>query len=79
MDNIHEKLQDIFRKVFNDDGFIINDNMNANDVEGWDSLTHINLIVIVEKEFGIKFTVGEVNKLKNIGDFKNLISERLSE
>ena len=49
----------------------------ADDIEDWDSLEHINLIVAVESKFGIKFNIGEVNKMKNVGEMVDIIINRL--
>jgi len=74
---VEEKLQEIFRDIFEDDTIKIFNDMNANDIEDWDSLTHIQLIVQIEKSFGIKFTTGEVASLKNVGEFINLVQKKL--
>ena len=74
---IKEKLQEIFQDIFDDDTIELFDNMNANDIEDWDSLTHIQLIVQIEKSFGIKFTTGEVASLKNVGEFISLVQEKV--
>jgi len=74
---IEKKLQAIFQDIFEDDQIVLFDDMNANDIEDWDSLTHIQLIVQIEKSFGIKFTTGEVASLKNVGEFIKLVQEKL--
>ncbi|SEW40537.1 acyl carrier protein [[Clostridium] fimetarium] len=74
---IEKKLQAIFQDIFEDDQIVLFDDMNANDIEDWDSLTHIQLIVQIEKSFGIKFTTGEVARLKNVGEFIKLVQEKL--
>ena len=76
-DEIGEKLQKVFRENFNDDKLVIKDSMNADDIEEWDSLSHISLIVSTEEEFGIRFSHSEIEKLNNIGEFKILISSKL--
>lgn len=73
-----EKLYKIFKKVFDNDTIIIEPHMTSNDVEGWDSMSHLNLIVTVEKEFAIKISGGEVMKLKNVGDLLALINSKTS-
>jgi len=50
--------------------------LSAKDVDGWDSLTHIRLILSVEKAFKIKFTTSEIGKLQNVGDLARLIEMR---
>jgi len=76
---IKEKLQEIFRDIFDDDTIELFDAMNANDIEDWDSLSHIQLIVQIEKSFAIKFTTGEVATLKNVGEFISLVQEKIDE
>lgn len=75
--DIKEKLQEIFRDVFDSDDIIITEDMNSDDIEEWDSLSHIQLIVKTEKAFGIKFTTSEVNVLQNVGDFIKLINRKV--
>lgn len=77
MSDVRAKLQDVFRDVFDDDGIEISASTTAKDVDGWDSLNHVNLVVAVEKKFGIKFTTKEVNKLANVGEFMDLIERKL--
>lgn len=60
-DYIMQKVQEIFRDVFDDDELIITDATNSDDIEDWDSLEHIALIVSMEKEFNLKFDIKEVN------------------
>lgn len=71
-----EKLTTIFREVFNDNNLVINDGMTANDVENWDSLTHMLMITKVEETFGVKFKLKELNKLKQVGDIISLVEEK---
>ena len=71
------KLNEVFRDVFDDESIEVNDATTANDIEDWDSLEHINLVVAVEKSFGIKFNMGEVAKLKNVGEMTDLILSKI--
>jgi acyl carrier protein len=73
-----EKLQHLFRIVFEDDKLQINDAMTANDVEKWTSLTHLVMIDRVEEEFNIKLSLKEIMKLKNVGDLLNLINLKVN-
>ena len=73
---IREQLTGVFRDVFDDHTIAIHDAMTAKDVEGWDSLNHVNLIVAVEKQFRVRFTTREVNGLKNVGELIALISRK---
>jgi acyl carrier protein len=72
-----ERLQKIFRDVFDDDKLVIHDKMSAVDIEDWDSLAQINIIIAIEKEFEIKFNLKEVTSLKNIGETLDLISTKI--
>lgn len=74
---IYSKLTEVFRDVFDDDSLTINDNTTANDIEDWDSLEQIHLIVGIEKKFNIKFVLDEVTNLKNVGDMVDLIAKKL--
>ncbi len=78
-EEIYERLNNVFRDVFDDDEIVVNANTTANDIEDWDSLEHINLIVSVEQEFGMKFNMNEVTTMKNVGDMVNIISERIGK
>lgn len=75
-DEAYKKLDNVFQDVFDDDSITVNDNTTAADIEDWDSLEHINLIVAVEKAFGMKFNMGEVNTMKNVGEMVDIILER---
>ncbi len=70
------RLEEVFREVFDDEEIVITNEMTADDIEEWDSLTHVQLIVAVEEEFGCKFSTVEVMKLKNVGEFINLIDRK---
>jgi acyl carrier protein len=67
-DPILTRLTSIFREVFDDDDLVLKPELTANDVDGWDSLTHIRLILSVQKAFGVKFSAVEMSRLKNVGD-----------
>jgi acyl carrier protein len=67
-DPILTRLSSIFREVFDDDDLVLKPELTANDVDGWDSLTHIRLILSVQKAFGVKFSAVEMSRLKNVGD-----------
>ena len=72
---IFEKLNEIFRDVFDDDSITVTDSTSAADIEGWDSLTHITLISEVEEEFGIKFAMKDVIGMQNVGEMVDIIME----
>jgi len=73
---IHEKVSAVFRKVLDQPGLVIEDATTADDVDGWDSLTHVELIVAVERAFGVRFTTKEVKVLSNVGDLVRLVEKR---
>ncbi len=72
-----EKVREIFREVFDDETLTVNDSTNSSDIEDWDSLEHITLVVSMEKEFNMKFDLKEVNKLANVGEMVDLIASKL--
>jgi len=77
-EEIFGKLNEVFRDVFEDDGITVNDQTTADDIEDWDSLEHINLINAVEQEFGIKFNMGQIVSMKNVGEMVTIIESNLS-
>ncbi len=74
-EEIFEKLNEVFREVFDDEEITVNEETTAKDVEGWDSLMHISLIEAVEEEFDIRFDMKTVVKLKNVGEMVDVISK----
>lgn len=74
---IMERVTSVFRDVFDDEELIITDSTTANDIEDWDSLTHITLISEIEDEFGYKFGMKEVLGLKNVGEMIDLLESKL--
>lgn len=75
-DNLRLRLNDVFCEVFNDDTIKIYDGMTSKDIEQWDSLKHIALIVAIEKEFNFQFNVVEIGNLENVGQLMSIIQER---
>jgi len=73
-----ETLNGIFQMVFDDNSLQVFPEMTANDVDGWDSLSHVNLIIAIETNFCIKFTRKELLKQKNVGDLMVDIDRKLS-
>jgi acyl carrier protein len=73
---IYARLTEIFSDVFDEDTIQVTPGLSAKDVDGWDSLTHIRLILTVEKAFKIKFSTSEIGKLENVGDLVALIQAR---
>lgn len=77
-DEIFKQLDEVFQDVFDDDSITVAEETTADDIEDWDSLEHINLVVAVEKKFNIKFNMGEVVKMKNVGEMVDIILERVN-
>ena len=75
-EGIRTRLNVVFREVFDDETIEIFEAMTAKDIEGWDSLTHIVLVVAVEKEFGITLNAAQVGTLKNVGEMLDLLEGR---
>ena len=73
-----EKLTDIFRTLFNNPDLILRGGLVATDVPGWDSFNHVNLMITIEQEFGVKFTNEEVAKMQNIDDLKKVLEGKLA-
>ena len=73
---IYARLNKVFRDVFDDDSITVNPKTTANDIEDWDSLEHITLIAAVEKEFKMKFKMGEIAAMKNVGEMANIVAAR---
>lgn len=73
---IIEKLTRVFREVFNNDQITLSNEMTAQDVGSWDSLSHMLMIEKVENTFGLKFKLREINKLKNVGVLIDLIENK---
>jgi acyl carrier protein len=70
-------LTKVFRDVFDDEDIELTCGTTAEDIEGWDSLMHVTLLVNVEKAFGVKFSSSEVARLKSVGDLADLIDSKL--
>jgi acyl carrier protein len=74
--DIYARLTDIFEDVFDEDSIKVIPSLSAKDVDGWDSLTHIRLLLTVEKAFKVKFSTSEIGKLETVGDLVTLIKAR---
>lgn len=77
MEKIYEGLNEIFRDVFDDDSLVVTETTTAADIEEWDSLANINIIVSIESEFNVKFNMDEISSIKNVGEMAKIISERM--
>lgn len=72
----YAKLTQVFHDVFDDDSIVVVPELTADDVDEWDSLTHIRLVIAIEKKFGLKFTAAEIERLRNVGDLVTLIDSK---
>ena len=77
MDSVLEQLQPIFQDILDQPDLVITRESNAQNVEDWDSLAHINLVTAVEKHFKVKFALGELQELKNVGEMVDLVHKKL--
>jgi acyl carrier protein len=73
---VYNKLTAVFREVFDEDELNVTPQTTADDVDGWDSLSHIRLVLAVSKAFGVKFSASEIGNLKNVGEFADLIEKK---
>ena len=75
-ETVRNRLEKIFRDVFDDDDIELTDNTTADDIDAWDSLEHISLISAVEKAFKMRFTMKEVSGMKNVGEMIDIVAKR---
>ena len=73
---IYNGLNEVFQDIFDDDSITVSASTTADDIEDWDSLEHIRLIAAVERRFGVRFKMGEVSSMKNVGEMVSIINER---
>ena len=82
MRDIREQVQEVFRDVFDIPDLILNERMTADDVDGWDSLANINLMVALEKQLGVRFATAEISRLQedgaNVGTLLELLTRKLN-
>ena len=76
--NVTEELTEVFREVFDDDSIQLTPELTADDVEGWDSLSHVNLIIAVEMKFDVEFTQKEIRSFANVGEMIACIESKLN-
>lgn len=76
---LYDRLNRVFQEVFEDDDIKITNDTTANDIEGWDSLMQITLVVAIEKEFSIRLNAAEVGKLENVGAMLKLIEAKITK
>ncbi len=71
------RLQEIFREIFDDESLVLKRETTADDIEEWDSLAQVNIIVACEGEFNIKFDLNDIKNLKNVGGMVDLVDSKL--
>lgn len=76
-EEVFVKLNEVFRDVFDDESITVTDATTAKDIDDWDSLEHINLLAAIEQEFGMKFNMGQVVSMKNVGEMADIIISKL--
>jgi acyl carrier protein len=79
MDSLLPEIEEIIRSVFDEPDLVITRESNASNVSGWDSLAHINLVAVIEREYKIRFALGELEELKNVGDLLDLVETKLQK
>ncbi|MBN2441508.1 MAG: acyl carrier protein [Spirochaetales bacterium] len=77
IDETFRQIEDVFREIFEDDDLVITTQTTARDIEEWDSLMNIQLVTAIEKKFKIRFTLGEIQNFKNVGDLQDCVIKRL--
>jgi acyl carrier protein len=77
--NIREKLTDLFKEVFDEETLVLSDEMTADDVDAWDSLSHVNLMIAIELAFDIEFKQSEIQNFANVGELIKSIEQKLGD
>ena len=75
--NTYDKLNEVFREVFDDDEISLTPETTADDIEGWDSLSHVNLIIAVEMKFDIEFLQKEIRSFSNVGEMAACVDSKI--
>lgn len=78
-DQAFDRLEEVFRDVFDDDSITLYEDTTADDIDDWDSIEHITLIAAVEKEFGMRFSMGEVSGMKDVGEMVTILTQRATK
>ncbi len=77
-EEIHSRLTGVIRSFFDLPALVVDDSTTADQVEGWDSVAHVGLVVAIEKSFGVRFTTREIKSLAQVGDLVSLLEKRLA-
>jgi acyl carrier protein len=75
--DILKTINNILCDIFNDPTLVITEATSAQNIERWDSITHVNILMTVERTFKIRFSLGEIKQLRNVGEMINLVSQKL--
>jgi acyl carrier protein len=78
LNDVHQRLEEIARKIFDDDSLLLTDSTTPADVPGWDSLAHVNFMFSVEREFDLQLSEDEFVGFEDIGGLKRILSEKLA-
>ncbi|HEX2188972.1 MAG TPA: acyl carrier protein [Longimicrobiaceae bacterium] len=73
---VHERLEEVFRSIFDDEEIVLADHTAAGDIPGWDSLAHINLMFSIEQEFGVQFAGNQFGEFRNVGELRRFLEDR---
>ncbi|WP_026517361.1 acyl carrier protein [Butyrivibrio sp. MC2021] len=76
-EEVFERVNEVFRDVFDDEDITVDEETTAADIDDWDSLEHINLVNAIEEEFDIKFSMGQIVEMKNVGEMVDIILSNL--
>lgn len=76
MDNILSEIEGIFRDLFDEEDITLTEQTSAADIDDWDSITHVQLLVLIEKHYNITFTSKEIQQFKTVGDIVNCIKNK---
>lgn len=76
-DQLNSQVQTVFREVLSQPALVIRNELTAHDVPGWDSISHLDLLVALENRFGIRFTTAEISRLRDVGDLLALIQQKM--
>ena len=76
--DLYRELTPIFRDLFDDESLVLTPELTAAEVPEWDSFNHINLVVAIESQFGVKFQTAELESLQSVGQLVNLLQKKLA-
>ena len=77
MSQILDRITNVFRDAFDDDTLVLTRSTTAQDIDGWDSMMQVNLVIGIEKAFGVRFSGAEISNLDTVGDLEDLVQRRL--